>query len=118
MTLPTVDGMKRIYFMVNSDFILFLSIFKLFTGIHTSNFTSTKQLFLEHPHIKYWRFETNYNFGKITSSSSLIFVRNECPSNGFCSIYPLNGTTNTLFTVLCPDWFDKDNIKDYALYCM
>ena len=41
---------------------------------------------------------------------------NQPPRNGSCSIAPSNGTTSTLFTVLCPDWFDEDGIKDYSVY--
>ena len=41
---------------------------------------------------------------------------NSPPRNGSCSISPSNGTTLTLFSVSCPDWFDEDGIKDYSLY--
>ncbi|CAF1688849.1 unnamed protein product [Adineta ricciae] len=30
--------------------------------------------------------------------------------------FPFNGTTNTLFTISCPNWFDENGIKDYSLY--
>jgi hypothetical protein len=44
------------------------------------------------------------------------FIINQPPSNGSCSINPLNGTTTTLFTISCPNWFDEDGVKDYSLY--
>ena len=79
----------------------------------TSN--TTNQLFLENPHVRYWRFEVVFTFTTEMSSSALNFVVNQPPSNGSCSIFPLQGTTSTLFTVSCPGWFDEDGIKDYAL---
>jgi hypothetical protein len=41
---------------------------------------------------------------------------NSPPANGSCSITPSNGTTSTLFNIICSNWFDKDGIKDYSLY--
>lgn len=89
-----------------------------FLGRYTSNFTSSNQLFLTHPHIDRWKFEVTYSFDTETSSSALNFIINQPPSNGSCSISPINGTTTTLFTISCPDWFDQDGIKDYSLYSM
>lgn len=63
-----------------------------------------------------WRFEVVYSFPTQTSSSPLNFMINQLPRNGSCSIDPANGTTLTLFTVSCPDWFDEDGIKDHSLY--
>ncbi|CAF3897839.1 unnamed protein product [Rotaria sordida] len=87
-----------------------------FFGTNTSNFTATNKLFLDNPNTTLWRFEVVYSFLSETSSSALNFIINQCPYNGSCSINPSNGTTNTLFTISCPDWFDEDNIKDYLLY--
>ena len=56
-----------------------------------------------------------YFFVTGVSSSALDFAINQPPNNGSCSISPLQGTTSTLFTVSCLDWFDEDGIKDYAL---
>ena len=72
-------------------------------------------MFLENPLVRYWRFEVVFSFVSETSSSALNFVVNQSPSNGSCSISPLQGTTSTLFTVACPGWFDEDGIKDYTL---
>jgi hypothetical protein len=85
-------------------------------GGNTSNFTAINQLFLSNSQINLWRFEVVYSFVSGTSSSALNFVLNQPPSNGSCSINPLNGTTSTLFNVSCPDWFDEDGIDDYSLY--
>ncbi|CAF0834260.1 unnamed protein product [Adineta steineri] len=87
-----------------------------FFGKNTSNFTATNQLFLNNPQINLWRFEVVYTFLNETSTSALNFIINQPPYNGSCSINPMNGTTTTLFTILCPGWFDEDGIKDYSLY--
>ncbi|CAF0758584.1 unnamed protein product [Adineta steineri] len=88
----------------------------LFFGKNTSHFTATNQLFLNNPQINLWRFEVVYAFLSETSTSALNFIINQPPSNGSCSINPMNGTTTTLFTISCPGWFDEDGIKDYSLY--
>ena len=56
-----------------------------------------------------------FSFVTEISSSALNFVINQPPSNGSCSISPLQGTTSTLFSISCPGWFDEDGIKDYAV---
>ena len=84
-------------------------------GRDTTNFTTTNRLFLENPHVRYWRFEVVYSFINEISSSALNFVINQPPSNGSCSISPLRGSTSTPFTVSCTGWFDENGIKDYAL---
>jgi hypothetical protein len=89
-----------------------------FQGTNTSNFTAINQLFLANPQIIYWRFEVVYSFASEISSSALNFVINQPPQNGSCSITPSNGTTTTLFTISCPNWFDTDGIKDYSLFGM
>ncbi|CAF1566718.1 unnamed protein product, partial [Adineta ricciae] len=87
-----------------------------FFGRQMSNFTATDQLFLNNPSIQLWRFEVVYTFTNETSTSALNFVINQSPSNGSCVITPHNGTTSTSFTVICPNWYDEDGIKDYSLY--
>ena len=82
----------------------------------TSNLTITNDLFLENSNILYWRFEAVYSFLSEISLSALNFVVNQPPEKGSCSINPLNGTTSTLFTIICPDWVDDDGIQDYSFY--
>jgi len=82
----------------------------------TSNLTVTTDLFLQNSQIEYWRFEVIYSFISGTSSSAINFVINQPPNNGSCTINPLNGTTSTLFTISCLNWFDKNGIKDYSFY--
>ncbi len=89
-----------------------------FFGSNTSNFTALNKLFLSNPQINLWRFQVIYTFTFETSLSALNFVINQPPQNGSCLVNPLNGTTNTLFDISCPNWFDEDGIKDYSLYSM
>ena len=102
-------------FLVNvlSDrFSLCLSL----RGTKTSNFTASHDLFSWNVDVRRWRFEVVYSFSSgINSSSSLNFEINSSPSNGSCSITPVNGSTTTLFNVSCPNWSDQDEIKDYSL---
>ena len=85
-------------------------------GRSTANFTATNQLFLDNPQVRFWRFEVVYSFGTEIGSGALDFVINQPPSNGSCSISPAQGTTSTLFTVACTDWFDEDGIKGYTVH--
>ena len=87
-------------------------------GMNTSNLTATNALFLNNSQILYWRFEVVYSFVSTQSSSALDFMINPPPQNGSCSISPLNGTTSTLFTVDCSNWFDENGIQDYSFYGM
>ena len=87
-----------------------------FSGLRTSNLTVVNDLFLANSKISYWRFEVMYFFSSENSSSALNFIINQPPHDGSCSIDPLNGTTSTLFTIICSAWVDEDGIKDYSFY--
>jgi hypothetical protein len=71
---------------------------------------------VNNPLINYWKFEVIYLFSIGISSSSIYFKKNSPPSNGSCSIDPLNGTTRTLFNISCSNWFNENEIKDYSVY--
>ena len=87
-------------------------------GRNTSNFTATEQLFINYPRVIYWQFEVVYSTSSGSSSSTLNFAINQSPQNGSCAIWPLNGTTSTVFTISCQSWFDEDGMKEYSLYSM
>ncbi len=110
------------YFENNSTWLLFNEINFYdnlwFFGLKTNNLASTTDLFINNPQINLWKFEVTYKFVlSKTSSSSINFILNSPPTNGTCSINPLNGTITTLFTISCQNWFDLNGIKDYSLYC-
>ncbi|CAF1506830.1 unnamed protein product [Adineta ricciae] len=85
-------------------------------GRNASNITVLKEFFSENFQKTIWKFEVVYQFESEISISSLNFLLNQPPSNGSCSINPLNGTTTTLFHITCFNWFDSNGIKDYTLY--
>ena len=87
-----------------------------FSGMSTSNFTASNDLFLSNSLVQFWRFEVVYSVGKDIGSSGLNFAVNQPPANGSCWISPLTGATSTVFTVSCPGWLDTDGVKDYSLY--
>ena len=85
-------------------------------GNNTNYFTISNELFTQNSAIEYWRFEVLYQFQQGQSASSMYFKINQRPSNGSCSITPLNGTITTLFTIVCSNWSDENEIKDYSFY--
>jgi hypothetical protein len=85
-------------------------------GRNRSNFTATRQLFVDNSVIEFWRFEVIYTFTLETSSNIFNVAINKAPANGSCSIEPSNGTTSTTFTIACVDWFDVNEIKDYTVF--
>ena len=55
----------------------------------------------------------------LTSGESVHQFRlriNQGPQNGSCLIDPENGTIETLFTITCFNWIDRDRVKDYAFF--
>jgi hypothetical protein len=89
-----------------------------FYGINTKNLTITKKFFTDNNEIVYWRFEVIYSFDSEISKNEIDIEINESPKNGSCSINPSNGTTMTLFTINCSNWYDKDQIKDFIFYSL
>lgn len=106
--IPNCSSIENIHWNIyqrsmNSSWTLFnqknISL-RFLSDENTINLISTNEFFLQNSQINYWRFEVIYTFKTRKSSSSLDFIRNECTSNGFCSIHLFNGTTKTLFTIL------------------
>ena len=90
-----------------------LSFNECILGLLTADLTVVKELFEAYDAVDRWQFKVIYNFDSMESSSVIDFRRNQCPSNGSCSIYLANQTTQ-LFTIHCLDWLDEDGIKDYS----
>ena len=63
-----------------------------------------------------WQFTVFYSFPEQIINKTITIQINKPPKNGSCSIDPLNGTVDTLFTINCSNWTDPDEIKDYTYY--
>jgi len=64
-----------------------------------------------------WQFDVFYSFQNQIRINNTIHIKiNKAPENGSCSIHPLNGTIDTLFTISCSNWIDSNGIKDYSFY--
>ncbi|CAF1309622.1 unnamed protein product [Rotaria magnacalcarata] len=85
-----------------------------FFGFNISNFTAKNNLFVSNALINYWRFEVVYSSSLQNGSSAIDFEINQPPQNGSCSINPQNGTTTTLFNILCSNWQDSDGVQGYS----
>ncbi|CAF5195666.1 unnamed protein product, partial [Rotaria magnacalcarata] len=83
-------------------------------GFNISNFTAKNNLFVSNALINYWRFEVVYSSSLQNGSSAIDFEINQPPQNGSCSINPQNGTTTTLFNILCSNWQDSDGVQGYS----
>ena len=89
-----------------------------FLGIDESNLTVSKDLFLEFNQIFDWSFEVHHVLTVGENVQQFNIRINQGPQHGSCLIEPLNGTIETLFTIICFDWIDSDRIKDYSFYCL
>lgn len=84
--------------------------------MNTSNLTVSREIFDLHPQVSQWRFEVTYWSSGVDSRSSFDMIINQVPQGGSCTIDPLNGTIETIFTVSCTNWTDSDGIRSYSLY--
>ena len=124
------DGISTTYtynlYMLNSvtkQWISFTNTSYYYTtGQSNMNLTILKNLFVDYPTQVIWKIEFVANVMIATnqsyqgSTSNTIFV-NFSPLPGNCDILPKNGTTSTLYTIMCDSWSDPDgSIKSYAFY--
>ena len=108
-----------------SDWTPFTNASYYFThGTANTELTILKELFADFPAQTIWKIElvstiyysANESFQGVTSKT--IYV-NFSPLPGTCDVLPKNGTTNTLYVVMCDLWSDSDgSITNYAFYGM
>jgi hypothetical protein len=103
-----------IWFFGNYTYFNNQSFVVIILGMNTTNLTISEKMFFENRQIVYWRFDVVSK----TILSSLHFEINHPPKDGFCLITPDNGTTSTVFYLVCSNWTDVDGIKDYSFYGM
>jgi hypothetical protein len=91
-------------------------------GLSNEYLVILKDLFRDFPNQVYWKVEsefqlTTYAGDTLNALASIIFYVNFSPQNGMCSTSPIIGTTNTLFTIYCNNWIEKDgDIVSYSYY--
>ena len=111
-------------FMLNSSssqWIPFTGNFYYFyTGLASSqtDLTVKEELFQDYSHISVWKVELNvFNPSENTSGSAAVhFLVNFPPKNGSCDINLKNGSTDSLFSIVCSNWFDSDGKLDSFSY--
>jgi hypothetical protein len=110
-------------YMLNSSSKQWISFknnsYFFYTGLNPqTDLTIKEELFQKFPSQTIWKVELNvYVPSKNTSgSTSILFLVNFPPSNGLCDINPKNGTTNTLFSISCWNWMDRDGYLDAFAY--
>ena len=96
------------------------SSYYYYTGVDPqTDLTVKEDLFQDYASQIVWNIELvvflpNKN---VTGSASILFFVNYPPRNGQCDINPKNGSTETLFSISCWNWFDSDgNLDSYAYY--
>jgi hypothetical protein len=111
-------------FMLNSSssqWIPFTGNFYYFyTGLASSqtDLTVKEELFQDYSHISVWKVELNvFNPSENTSGSAAVhFLVNFPPKNGSCDINLKNRSTDSLFSIVCSNWFDSDGKLDSFSY--
>jgi len=92
------------------------------TGHLNSYLVVLKDLFRDFPSQIYWKVELNINVTTFKdeifpASSSIIFYVNFSPCSGLCTLNPLTGTTNTVFSISCFNWIDLNGqVLFYSYY--
>ena len=103
---------------LNNDSYFYLS------GKNLSDFTIRKELFSDFYTQKIWKIDLLLNdinpllnLTQIATSSLIVYV-NQPPELGTCDINPKSGTTSTLFSISCSDWFQSDGsqVMNYVFY--
>lgn len=78
----------------------------------------TKRLFADFPSVQNWKVEFFATVQNVTGSSAIIFLKNDQPYGGNCSVDKSVGyAINTYFTISCFNWQDKDgNVVMYEFF--
>jgi hypothetical protein len=113
----TVTYEYKIYMLNAKQWIPFTNIsYFIYTGLAPyTSLTVKEDLFFDNFPQKIWKID----FGTLNtnSSSAIVFYVNFPPRFGTCDISPTNGTTNTLFSIMCLNWMDLDgSLNSFSYY--
>jgi len=81
--------------------------------------TLKKEIFNDYQLIIIWKIELEVRISSrnVSGKSSMFFLVNFPPRQGYCTVNPDNGTTLTLFGFICSDWIDTEgSVSNFAFY--
>jgi hypothetical protein len=81
--------------------------------------TLKEDIFSDHSSILIWKIELEVHLSSrnVSGKSSMLFSVNFPPRFGYCTVYPENGTTQTLFDIKCENWVDKEgSVFNFVFY--
>ena len=90
-----------------------------YTGLYPyKDLTLKEELFQNYSSQTIWKVELSLFVGNKnrSGSASILFLVNFPPKNGSCDINPKNGSTETIFSISCWNWLDKDGSMDSFSY--
>ena len=109
-----------LYMLNSNQWIQFTNVsYYFYTGsMPQTSLTVKEDLFKENVFQEIWKIELNVFVSSTnkSGSASIIFYVNFPPQQGSCDINPKNGTTNTLFSISCINWFDSNGILTSFYY--
>ena len=75
----------------------------------TSELALFTSLFVNYTNVLYWKLDFTVNNQITIGKASLILKKNFLPTNGYCFVDKINGTSlSTYFNVICTNWIDPD----------
>ncbi len=89
-------------------------------GWSTQNLTLSALLFQKYSNSTYFKINLNIQntATSLNGTSEIILIKNQLPTNGNCSVNPINGSAlQTNFTITCLNWYDPDgSVSNYQFY--
>ena len=93
--------------------------FYFYTGLYPyKDLTIKEDFFQNYSSQSIWKVELNIFVPSknLSGSASILFLVNFPPKDGSCDINTKNGTTETIFSISCKNWFDTDGSLDSFAY--
>jgi hypothetical protein len=81
--------------------------------------TLKEDIFSNHSSIIIWKIELEVHISSrnVSGKSSMLFSVNFPPLLGYCTVNPVNGTTQTIFDIKCENWIDSEgSVSNFVFY--
>jgi hypothetical protein len=81
--------------------------------------TLNEDIFRDHSSIIFWKIELEVLISSrnVNGKSSILFFVNFPPRFGNCTVNPENGSTKTLFGIICANWIDSEgSVFNFVFY--